>query len=87
MPSDWFSDTDPRAMAVFLECQRRLTPGERLDAVFRLNEFLHGLAEANVRKLHPEAGEREVFLRALARRLSPELMRRVYDWPPLGIAE
>ena len=81
MPPDWFADTDPRALKVFLECQRRMLPEQKLAAIFERNEMLDALARAEVRRQYPEAGEREVFLRALARRLEPELMRRVYGWP------
>jgi hypothetical protein len=37
---------------------------------------------AEERRMHPEAGEREIFLRAAARRLGPDLVRRAYGWPP-----
>jgi hypothetical protein len=38
------------------------------------------LQTAEVRRLHPEASDREVFLRVTARRLGSELMRKVYGW-------
>lgn len=74
------SDTDPKALDVFLDIQRRMTPEEKIQNVFRANELMKALAEAGVRRLHPEAGEREVFLRAVSRRPGSELMRRVYGW-------
>ncbi len=82
MPGDWYSDTDARALEVFLETQRRLSPGEKIAAVLEMSEFLLRLAEDNVRKLHPEFSEREVFLSAASRRLDRETMIRVYGWDP-----
>ena len=40
------------------------------------------LAEDNVRKLHPEFSEREVFLSAASRRLDRQTMIRAYGWDP-----
>ena len=37
--------------------------------------------------MYPEAGEREVFLRAAARRLSRETMMAVYGWDPEAHAD
>ena len=79
---DWYSDTDPKALKVFIECQRTMTPSQKFEAVFRLNKLLRALAEANERELHPEADDREIFLRVAARRLDRETMKRVYGWCP-----
>ncbi len=79
---DWYSDTDPKALKVFIECQRRLTPAEKLQAVFEQNRFIHQLTEAQERRLHPDADDREIFLRVIAHRLDRETMLRVYGWYP-----
>ena len=79
---DWYSDTDPKALKVFIECQRALTPEQKIRAVFQLNRLLHGLAEASERKLHPHADDREIFLRVIARCLDRATMKRVYGWSP-----
>lgn len=79
---DWYSDTDPKALKIFIECQRRLTPAQKIKAVFDLNRFLQGLAEASERRLHPRASDREIFLRVIARRLDRATMQRVYGWNP-----
>jgi len=79
-PFPWFEDTDPKALEAFIECQRRMTPGEKLAQVFELNRTLRLAVEANVRKHHPEATEREVFLRSLVRLIGPELVRKAYGW-------
>ena len=60
---DWYGDTDPKALEVFLDLQRKMTAAEKLRAVFELTDFLMRLVEAGVRSQHPEADDREVFLR------------------------
>ena len=80
--SDPYGDTDPRAMEVWLDLQRRLTPGEKLDAVLRASEFVLQTYEAGVRLQYPKAGEREILLRVAARHLSRDLMIRAYGWDP-----
>jgi|HubBroStandDraft_5_1064220.scaffolds.fasta_scaffold457082_2 hypothetical protein len=77
-----FTDTDPRAMEVWLELLRKKAPGERLTATLGLADLALKMAEAGVRKMHPEAPDREVFLRVAARHLPRELMIRAYGWDP-----
>lgn len=84
MSSHWFSDTDPKALEVFLDLQRRMPPSEKLERVFQANALMRALAEADVRRLYPGAGDREVFLRAAARRLGPDLMKKAYGWTDGG---
>jgi predicted RNA-binding Zn ribbon-like protein len=79
---DWYSDTDPRALQVFLELQRRMSPAEKIQAVFRLTEMVTRMVQASIRKQYPTASEREVFLRTAARHLDRETMIRVYGWNP-----
>lgn len=79
---EWYADTDPEALKVFIECQRALTPSKKIEAVFELNRLLRGLAEARERELHPDADDHEIFLRVVARRLDRETMKRVYGWVP-----
>ena len=80
--SDWYSDTDPRALEVFLDLQRRLSADRKIALVFQMTETVIRLSEENERKLHPEASDREIFLRAAARRLGRETMIRAYGWDP-----
>ena len=82
MSHDWFSDTDPRALQVYLDIHRRMTPTQKLRTVFQMMEMLWNLSETGVRALYPQAGEREVFLRTAARRLDRRTMIRVYGWDP-----
>ena len=82
MVAEWFSDTDPKALAVYIQLHREMTPGERLTRMFELCEFQQGLQIANVRAMYPQADDEEVFLRVAARRLGRDLMIKAYNWDP-----
>jgi len=69
-------------MEVWLGLLRGKTPGERIEMVFELTDFALRMAESGVRVRHPDASEREVFLRSAALRLPRELMIRAYGWDP-----
>jgi len=77
-----FTDTDPRAMEVWLSLLRAKTTGERIMMAFELSEFAVKVAESGVRARHPDASEREIFLRSAALRLPRDLMIRAYGWDP-----
>ena len=59
-----------------------MSASEKIAAVFQLNQMLWNTTEAHERNLHPEADEREIFLRVAAHRLDRETMLRVYGWYP-----
>lgn len=69
-------------MEVWLDLMRRTPAGEKLARSLDLSNLALKLSEAGVRLAHPSADEREVFLRAAARRLPRDLMIRVYGWDP-----
>lgn len=79
---EWYRDTDPRALEVFLDLQRKMTVSEKLQTMFGLINMVRRFAEANVRKMYPQADEREIFLRTAARSLDRDTMVRVYGWDP-----
>lgn len=81
-PRDWYSDTDPKALEVFLDLQRKMTPAEKTAGVFQMIEMLWRTTEAHERQTHPLADEREIFLRVAAHRLDRETMICVYGWDP-----
>jgi hypothetical protein len=83
MPGVWYADTDPKALALFIDLHRKMTPGERVARVFETAAFQEGLQRSSVRSMYPDAGERDVFLRVAARRLDRETMLRVYGWDPI----
>jgi hypothetical protein len=79
---EWYTDTDAKALEVFLDRHRTMTPAEKIRAVFEQNELLRSMSEARERQLHPQASDREIFLRVTAHRLDRETMMRVYGWYP-----
>jgi hypothetical protein len=79
---EWFRDTDPRALKVFLELLLKMPVPEKLRNTFDMMRLLRNVSAAGVRKMYPDADEREVFLRTAARCLDRETMIRVYDWDP-----
>ena len=76
------SDTHPDALRVWLDIQRRLTPEQKFRQVVEMYEAITALQTSEVRRWYPAATDREVFLRVTARRLGPELMKKVYGWQP-----
>jgi hypothetical protein len=81
-PPDWYPDTDPKALKVFIELQRKMSRAENTAGVFQRNEMLRRTTKAHERQLHPEASDREIFLRVASHRLARETMIRVYGWDP-----
>ncbi len=77
-----YADTDPKALDVFLDLQRRMTVSEKVAAVFEMSEMLLRMSLADVKRQYPNADEKEVFLRMAARHLNRDLMIRVYGWHP-----
>jgi hypothetical protein len=75
------ADTHPEALRVFLKIQGRMTAEQKLRRVVEMYETMTAAQMAEVRHLHPDADDREVFLRVTARRLGSELMKKVYGWP------
>ena len=82
MPGGWFEDTDPKALELYIELHRKMTPGERIARAFELTTFNQALQWSSVRTMYPDADEREIFLRVAARRLDRETMIRAYGWDP-----
>jgi hypothetical protein len=82
MPVAFYEDTDPKALEFFLELHRRMTPEERVARIFEMVAFMEGLQRSSVCSMHPEADEREIFLRVAARRLGRDIMLQVYGWDP-----
>ena len=79
---DFYSDTDPAALEVFLDLQRQMPPEQKLAMVFGAIRLMSGLVESVIRAEHPQASDREIFLRVAARHLDRDLMIRAYGWDP-----
>ncbi|HEX5431480.1 MAG TPA: hypothetical protein VFW83_05915 [Bryobacteraceae bacterium] len=73
-----FTDTDPRAMEVWLELMRTMPPGQKLAAALNGAGFLLQMYEMGVRRRYPNASDREVLRRVAARHLPAELVTLVY---------
>jgi hypothetical protein len=71
-------DTSPEAWKFQMELIRNMPPSERLRRTLELSEIVRRFAEAGMRQKHPEASEREIFLRMAEQSLGWELYRRVY---------
>lgn len=69
-------------MKVWIEVLRRMPASAKINSALAASEMVLRIAEAGVRLQYPQAGEREVFLRAAARHLSRDLMIRAYSWDP-----
>jgi hypothetical protein len=72
------ADTSPEAWRVFVDLQARMSRSEKLRRTFEYSAFVQSLAEGNLRRLHPQASEREIFLRSARQRLGAELFHKVY---------
>jgi hypothetical protein len=79
---DFYSDTDPAALEVFLDLQRKMPPEQKLAMVFGAIRLMSGLVESSIRAEHPQASDREIFLRVAARHLDRDTMIRAYGWDP-----
>ena len=67
------SDTTPEAFQALLEARRKMSFDERFRQVLEMSAMVLRGYEDRVRREYPHAGEREVFLRAAALRLSPSV--------------
>jgi hypothetical protein len=79
---NWMADTDSKSFEFLMELQRNMSAGDKLACILKSSAMLMALTEENVRKLHPHASEREIFLRSAARRLDRDTMIRAYEWDP-----
>ena len=77
-----YSDTDPKAMEVWLDLLRKMPAGQKIGTVFALSTMAIEFSKTGVRMQWPHADDREVFLRSASRRLSRDQMIRVYGWDP-----
>ncbi len=74
------ADTSLATERLQFEVWRRMTSVEKFAAFLDLQTMAIALAEAGIRRRHPHADAREVFLRRVARTLDRETMQRVYGW-------
>jgi hypothetical protein len=77
-----FTDTDPRAMKVWLDLQRAMSGGDKLGAVLSASQTVLQMYEMGIRRLYPDASDEEVLVRVAARHLPADLVFRAYGWCP-----
>lgn len=75
-------DTTSIAEQIQFEILSGMTRAEKFDAFAQLMAMADSVAEAGIRRAHPGADDREVFLRRAARVLDRDTMTKVYDWDP-----
>ena len=59
-----------------------MSPAEKSACVDALNRDVQLMAEAGIRRRHPTASDREVFLRLAALRIGRDLSIAAYGWDP-----
>lgn len=75
-------DTTPAAERRQFEIWSRMSPAEKFGAFVQLMAMADAVAEAGIRRAHPDANDREVFLRRAARMLDRQTMVDIYGWDP-----
>jgi hypothetical protein len=78
----WMADTTPEALRVFHDLNHSLPAQQKYDQTIAMYESMNATYAAEERRRHPEADDREIFLRVAARRLGSELVRKAYGWAP-----
>ena len=79
MPSD-ISDTSDEALAVQLECLRKMTPQERLRRSCAWSGQLRRMAFAAIRRRHPDYSEDNVRLKFIELTYGQTLADEVRNW-------
>jgi hypothetical protein len=74
------SDTSDEALAVQLDCLRRMTPQERLRRACAWSGKLRRMALDAIRRLHPDYSEDEVRLKFIELTYGKSLADEVRDW-------
>jgi hypothetical protein len=77
-----FSDTTPEAQQVHYELMRRLPASRRLALAFELTEAGRKLILADLEQRFPQADEKEIRSRFIARVLPRADVIRVYGFDP-----
>jgi hypothetical protein len=72
------ADTSPEAWKVLIGLLRKMSPSEKLQRTLEYSDMIRKFAEAGMRQRHPNADEREIFLRMARQNLGSELFRKVY---------
>ncbi|SFI85926.1 hypothetical protein SAMN05421753_1137 [Planctomicrobium piriforme] len=74
------NDTTDEALAVQLECLRRMSPHERLRRACAWSGQVRRMAFAAIRRRHPDYSESEVRLKFIELTYGQELADEIRDW-------
>lgn len=74
------NDTDPRVEAILVSGYRAMSVSQKLARVTALTRAVQELALLDIRRRHPDAGQREVALRLASRWIDADLMKRAFGW-------
>lgn len=75
-------DTSIAADQAQFEVWRSMPPARKMEVWAAMQIAAVQVAEAGIRRRHPEADDREVFLRRVALTLDPDTMVKAYGWDP-----
>jgi hypothetical protein len=75
-------DTTPEAQRMQFELMRRLSPSQKLSLAFALTDTMRSLILADLQHRFPQADEKEIRRRFIARVLPPAEVIRVYGFDP-----
>jgi hypothetical protein len=78
--TEYTTDTSPEAMAVQLECMRRLTPQQRVRRSCALSRQVRRMAFAAIRRRHPHLSDRDVQLAFIGLAYGERLANDVRLW-------
>ena len=71
-------DTSPEMWKVYIDLLRKMPPSRKLEQTCQCWTFIQAFAESGMRQRHPNADDREIFLRMARQNLGKELFREVY---------
>jgi Rv0078B-related antitoxin len=76
------ADTRPAVARLLIEGYRRMTPIEKLKRACDLSQATRQMAASRIRRMYPDAGDRQIRLRVASLTLGRETMVRVFGWDP-----
>jgi len=72
------SDTDEKSQALWLELQRRRTPGQQIARALEMTQVVRSLFAANLRRENPEISEQEIKRRMVEAYYGPAWAERMF---------
>ena len=76
------NDTHPEAARIMYEGMRKMSASDKFHMIWKLREMIDSGVYQDLQVRYPELADREIRLMIAARHISPELMKKAFDWPP-----